>query len=288
MYFSAIVILYGAHLATASVIATCDRNNCLRAVIASNFPTRHPSDDCSSFLAKTITPDTITVTSTVTPTITLLNRDIIVPRQTQASLPVYALPCSSSAAYSSACSCIGVTTGPTVTASPISTTTTKTGSSTVTACANPLPTFVLRLGSSVILPPGSGTNIKGTYDEIDFGDGPLIGFNGSPKDTTQDLSLDAAGHIVIQSLGLIGATASNQAFELLHFDTPANVADPSQGETPAVCSISGGVLKCHTSPGQNILQLCPGAAVTNDLFIGTTLRSGCDAVILDVVPICTP
>ncbi|KAK3935089.1 hypothetical protein QBC46DRAFT_58518 [Diplogelasinospora grovesii] len=48
------------------VSAGCNSNNCLRAVIASAFTTRHGVEDCSSYLATTITPATSTITTTVT------------------------------------------------------------------------------------------------------------------------------------------------------------------------------------------------------------------------------
>ncbi len=43
------------------VWADCSHNNCLRAVIASAYPTRPTVADCGSFLAITTTPSTVYV-----------------------------------------------------------------------------------------------------------------------------------------------------------------------------------------------------------------------------------
>ena len=56
---------------------------------------------------------------------------------------------------------------------------------------------------------------------------------------------------------------------------------------PTICTIAGGVLKCTNSgEGSNILQLCPGVAVTDDLFLGNVVESGCVVPTLEVVPVC--
>ncbi|RKU48487.1 hypothetical protein DL546_004793 [Coniochaeta pulveracea] len=57
--------------ALASLAAAgCANNNCLRAIVAAGFTTRHGAADCSAYLAATVTPDTSTVTSTVTAVVT--------------------------------------------------------------------------------------------------------------------------------------------------------------------------------------------------------------------------
>ncbi|KAK0108147.1 hypothetical protein ONS95_002969 [Cadophora gregata] len=84
-----------ATLVAADVIATCARDNCLRAVIASGAKPgpSSASADCSSYFKGT----------------------------TSHAVPTYASACSGSARYTSACSCIGVTK---TTISPTSTPTT--------------------------------------------------------------------------------------------------------------------------------------------------------------------
>ena len=59
-------------------------------------------------------------------------------------------------------------------------------------------------------------------------------------------------------------------------------------DTPADCSIAGGVFACN-SGNATILQLCPGVEVTtNDLFIGPNVGAACVEVVLDVIPVCVP
>ena len=71
--------------------------------------------------------------------------------------------------------------------------------------------------------------------------------------------------------------------ELLHFN---DVADAYATENPATCSITGGELKCSTG-APKILMLCPGEAVTNDLFIGVSFQpKPCVEPTLKVVPLC--
>ena len=61
---------------------------------------------------------------------------------------------------------------------------------------------------------------------------------------------------------------------------------------PAICSIAGGVLACNAH-GSTILQLCPGNAVTNDVWLGDMVNrppfvTGCVVPTFNVVPQCTP
>ncbi|MCJ1290149.1 hypothetical protein MMC34_001685 [Xylographa carneopallida] len=81
MYITVIqLLLLAAGAAAAPALTTshtstttCNEDNCLRAVQASAFPTRHGSADCASYLLTTVTPTTSTQTVTVTasPTTTL-------------------------------------------------------------------------------------------------------------------------------------------------------------------------------------------------------------------------
>ena len=86
--------------------------------------------------------------------------------------------------------------------------------------------------------------------------------------------------------GFIGYTDMGQTQELLHFLLPDQVV--AQGGTAAVCSVAGGVLKCTSAPGVNVLQLCPGFAVTNDVWLEKGVHEGCVAPTFKVVPACTP
>lgn len=134
----------------AAEAATCNRcnaNNCYRQVVASAFTTRHGSQDCSSYLATTVTPATITFTETVeatqtedvtttdttvitipatetdtvTATILTTETDTVTTTVTKvmstvlrrdasptSGIPAYASGCTAPGQYSSACSCIGV------------------------------------------------------------------------------------------------------------------------------------------------------------------------------------
>lgn len=205
----------------------------------------------------------------------------IVPRQVTASptsIPTYASACSGAVRYSSACSCIGATHTTTTAKAP---TTTVSSTTTVTECAKPLPTFVLQLENSGIVL--NGVPLDGTYAQFDDGDGPIIGFNGSPRSQAIILSLNAAGNLVMDQNGLIAATDYGQSMELLHFN---DVADATATENPAVCSVAGGQLKCSTG-APKILMLCPGFAVTNDVFIGVSLEPApCVSPTFKVVPVC--
>jgi len=90
-------LLYIAQL----VVASCNHDNCLRAVIASAFPTRSGSADCASYFLTTV--ETNIAGQTV---------EVIPPT----NIPAYATACSGSVRYSSACSCVGAT--PVITAIP--------------------------------------------------------------------------------------------------------------------------------------------------------------------------
>lgn len=61
--------------------------------------------------------------------------------------------------------------------------------------------FILKLESSVIL---NGAQLKGTYDQIDDGDGELVGFNGLTSPSAAGvLSLTSTGYLMIDSVGQI-------------------------------------------------------------------------------------
>ncbi|PMD49093.1 hypothetical protein L207DRAFT_522397 [Hyaloscypha variabilis F] len=88
-----------------------------QAIIASAFPSRSATADCSSYFLTTVTPATYTTTliiATITSVVDMKKRDegILYPRQetvAPTNIPAYASACSGSVRYSSACSCVGVT-----------------------------------------------------------------------------------------------------------------------------------------------------------------------------------
>jgi len=155
---------------------------------------------------------------------------------------------------------------------------------TQTECANAFPTFALQVENSNITQT-NGEKLDGSYANIDNGDGDLIGFNGYPPYGAALFSLNAAGNIVMDANGLIGYTDPGQNKELLHF---TDVADAYASENPAVCNVANDVLSCTTGAGQDILQLCPGEAVTDDVFIGKSVPSGCVAPRFQPLFVCTP
>lgn len=220
------------------------------------------------------------------------------------SIPAYASACSGAAGYSSACSCIGVTPTTTTVATP-TTTTTISRTTTLTQCADPLPTFVLQIEHSGVVI--NGVPIDGTFGQLDGGDGPIIGFNGAPESQAVILSLNARGNLLMDQIGIIGYTDVGQQLELMHFDTPANLAMSGSDAIASVCSVAGGVLKCaddgcqidyrgeiSCQSGDSVLQICPGCGATNDLWIGQRVGGPvCTAVVcvaptFKVVPVCTP
>ena len=158
---------------------------------------------------------------------------------------------------------------------------TKTLTSTVTVTGgspSPAPTFLLRLvDSGIIL---NGVPLDGTFGTIDDGDGELIGFNGDAGADAAYFTLNAAGNLVMLVNGYIGYQDLGQTEELLHFNLPATVVE-SAG-VPAVCAIVGGALKCATD-GNTVFVLCPGFAVTDDLFLVSVVQAGCTVVTIDAI-----
>jgi hypothetical protein len=222
----------------------------------------------------------------------------IVARQvtvTPSSIPAYASACSGNFGYSSACSCIGATHA-TTTVAPLTSTTTVT--STVTQCANPLPTFILQITDSGVV--YNGVALDSTYGNYDNGDGPLVGFNGDPESDAVVLSLTAesdvtsAGNLEIDFLGVVGNTNGPAGRpNLISFESP-----PIENAVPVICSVVNGTLSCTNDGcnpngsngcqyGVNILQICPHYAVTNDLWIGAEIGDGCASATFNVIPVCT-
>ncbi|EPE35750.1 hypothetical protein GLAREA_05088 [Glarea lozoyensis ATCC 20868] len=118
----------------------CNADNCSRGIAGTNGspPRTSRIADCSKLLATTITPSASTVTVSITTTLpTLLATSTIIVDKRQAAvipgvLPAYATYCKSYAAYTSACSCAGVTQTTVYASTPIVTV-------TATATSTPLP-----------------------------------------------------------------------------------------------------------------------------------------------------
>ncbi|KAF3941931.1 hypothetical protein ABW19_dt0205362 [Dactylella cylindrospora] len=92
--------------------ATCNADNCLRALRATQLATRSllASQDCTSALYTTVTPGAVTVTESSTTTITYL--PVAGPFKREIGddfvLPEYASACSGFSRFSSACGCMSV------------------------------------------------------------------------------------------------------------------------------------------------------------------------------------
>ncbi|KAK1476831.1 hypothetical protein CNYM01_05736 [Colletotrichum nymphaeae SA-01] len=129
----AAVIFSLVSLALGSVVEkrACAGNNCNRQVTGTRdglLPITSRQADCSSFMQATVTPSPTTVTVTVTAAPARLRRNgEIANRQVTALptlIPAYASSCGDSAAYSSACSCWGITAVTTTAPKPTVTVTT--------------------------------------------------------------------------------------------------------------------------------------------------------------------
>jgi hypothetical protein len=97
---------------TGITFATCNHDNCARAVSGIQQGTTHlaiASSDCSNFLRTTVTAPASTVSVTVTSIVDASITFGPVKRQVAGTIPSYASDCVGAAAYSSACSCFGVT-----------------------------------------------------------------------------------------------------------------------------------------------------------------------------------
>ena len=127
-----------------------------------------------------------------------------------------------------------------------------------------------------------GIPLDSTFATIDNGDGELVGFNRDAGANAGYFTLNAAGNIVMLMNGYIGYQNPAQTSELLHFSPPVTVV--TFGKVLAVCSIVGGALECATD-GNTIFVLCPGAAVTDDLYLVSIVQSGCTAVTIDAITV---
>ncbi|EWC46696.1 hypothetical protein DRE_04183 [Drechslerella stenobrocha 248] len=162
-------VVFAAFAASVLAVPTnqgCNANNCLRAVRKTNLPEASDTRtaDCNSYLSTTVTPATVTETSTihvietthvnadttttvdltVTTTETKKKRDVTV---TPTVTPTYATACSGVDAYISACLCIGAT-GTAITVAAPTTVTTSTivdSTTTITDFTGTVTATALRL-----------------------------------------------------------------------------------------------------------------------------------------------
>jgi hypothetical protein len=156
-----------------------------------------------------------------------------------------------------------------------------------------LPTFILQITDSGVV--YKGIPLDGTYGNYDDGDGPLVGFNGDPESDAVVLSLTAEtdGYLEIDFLGVVGNTNGPAGrANLISFESP-----PIEDALPVICSVVQGTLSCTNNGcnpngnngcqyNANLLQICPSAAVTNDLWIGAEIGEGCDSATFNVIPVC--
>jgi hypothetical protein len=163
----------------------------------------------------------------------------------------------------------------------------------VTECASARPTFILQINDSGVV--YKGVPLDGTFGNYDDGDGPMVGFNGDPESDALILSLSETGELEIVFLGAVAFTQSPPGLaKHILFSPP-----PLTFGVPVTCSVVGGALSCqndgcdvsHIDPcdsGVNILQICPAAAITNDLWIGAIVGNGCFRATFNVIPVCIP
>ncbi|MCJ1245751.1 hypothetical protein MMC30_002955 [Trapelia coarctata] len=320
MRVSTVAILYGAQLAAAvTTMKACAQDNCLRAVIASAFPTRKGTTDCSSYFATTVTPATVSLTETDAPTVTTIILQkradpvfephppslgyiraavpTVAKRQmtvVPSSIPAYASACSGAVRYSSACSCVGVT-GTTITA--VAPTTIATITVTAITTLPPVTTTV----ATVIAGPASSTVVQcqnplptfviqeilpnnpgnQLFGRISLAntENSNVGFVTADQSQASRFSLNAQGNLVQGNF--LANIDAGQSFETLYFNSAGAIA--SNGFQTAVCSIDGaGTLTCNDN-GNTILQLC-----SQNLYIGNTLQAGCVAPTFKAIPLCAP
>jgi len=270
-------ILYPSLIFASSLLevvaADCNANNCLRAVIASAFPTRVTIEDCSSFMAVTVTPATFTITSTIAtttfttlgepPTVTVKRRnhnrhpvrEVIEVRQvtvTPTAVPAYASACSGTVKYSSACSCIGVTRHTVTASTPVTTfTTSVTTTATVTptgACPDSSFRFAIldeTTGLYGILEPNPGVP-----------DSDLLDFSTTDPQSASPFSFDSDCRLDFGPVyGLSAVVDTPGEFVDYHYVyiVPPSGAPGSQ-QTPVYCAVSvEDVLTCSVQY-QDILQ----------------------------------
>ncbi|KAK6345841.1 hypothetical protein TWF730_010184 [Orbilia blumenaviensis] len=183
--------------ATVHCRAACNADNCLRALRASQTPTRlsQASADCTRIIDVTYTPPTVTKTeyTTITETSTLQIPDTIVQsfydtqtdvieatattdqlvtttRQlvkriatsSSISFPSYATPCSGFYRFSSACSCIGVTPRIHTASTPSTTITLPVTETSLTSVTNVVDTTSVTITDATVVVTTTATTVTNT------------------------------------------------------------------------------------------------------------------------------
>jgi len=273
-------ILYPSLIFASSLLevvaADCNANNCLRAVKAGAFPTRKTIEDCSSFMAITVTPATFTITSTIATTFTTLAepptetlkrrnynphpaREVIEVRQVTVSptaVPAYASACTGIVKYSSACSCIGVTQYTVTAATPVTTVTTS-----VTTTATVTPTGACPDSSFRFVILDETTGLYGSLNSnTAVSDSDFLDFSATDPQSASPFSFDSDCRIDFGPGNGLSAVIDNPGeFVDYHY---VYIITPSGGtgfqQTPVYCAVSvGGVLTCSVQ-NQDILQTFGG------------------------------
>ncbi|KAK6535469.1 hypothetical protein TWF694_001925 [Orbilia ellipsospora] len=295
LLFSTLPVLF------ARTASACAADNCLRAVIASAFTTRHGTADCSSYFLATVTPPTVTITASATITtgttviqyvsetdtahatdtinshVTLTvnaastSTTLFPPgdrkknkRQVTVnptSIPAYASPCSGAARYSSACSCIGVS-HVTVTVPAPSTTITQTTTSTTTVTST--------LTTTTITSTVTDQTVTVTTTDSTQTNAQVVVVTATTF-LMQSLDYNAGDYLVPSNggFGLAASSASAAKFQILASNGLMNLTDGSAlyGTPSEVASGSDTVYFISGSPSSTVpcAPYCNIAAATNQV-----------------------
>ncbi|KAL8669968.1 MAG: hypothetical protein Q9168_005471 [Polycauliona sp. 1 TL-2023] len=219
-------------------------------------------------------------------------------------IPAYASACTNSAAYSSACSCLGVRPTTTTVAAPLTTTTrtdTVTATQTATAtqvipttlstfttltatvatvtaaCAAAQPTFYLQ---------AAGSSFDGQYAHV------VPSGNGADDSIVFTNTQSSASLFTINSLGQlttgndIANSDGGSAASFFYFDTTGAIAN--SGFVAATCSIANALtstpsLTC-VDQGATVFQLCQGQPYSGDgVALVAANFQGCSGLGFNVV-----
>ncbi|MCJ1294552.1 hypothetical protein MMC34_006110 [Xylographa carneopallida] len=309
----------------APTSTACHENNCLRAIQASAFPTRHGTADCSSYFLTTVTPATTTVTATATafvtitvpitttttsaippppsPTAPLKKRydpaalvrhpDLSIIRRQMtvapSSIPTYASACSGAAGYLSACSCIGVTAAQTTAPTP-STTVTVTLTSVVSVSSS-TPTAPAQCSSFTLQAVGGGNDangfpIDGLYVQVaDSGDGADDEVIYFVADPSTATVLTLSPAGALSANGYVANSDAGTTEFLLYFNTPADIG--AFGYSPATCSVTpASMLQCVDGV-QSLFEICMGLVdAGGGVVFSSTADPGCVPITFTVLPSC--
>jgi hypothetical protein len=225
-------------------------------------------------------------TQTDTSTITLLGVSDPIQRRTEhlerrgTVIPTYASYCSGNVRYSSACSCIGVTSGTTTTTvtsygatttttaivaslKTVTTSTTTTTTSTTTTYVSALPTFYLQAQDTGVQGNDGlyarfvgGVDSDGTYGYVTF--------DHTTRGGSAEFSLDAQGHLLYNGSyadqDRNGVGQPNYNGNAVYFDPLIDLEQAN--DVLLVCDIASDYLRCD-SLGNGVFQDCGGRMYLN-------------------------